>query len=289
MIVEESSPRFGVVSPAGALPPEEFDAGVSALEKLGYRIRVFPHAREMMSYVSAPAAARVSDLNAAWGDSGLSAVLCSRGGFGSAHLLPLLDWKAMRRRRLPLLGFSDITALHLAMDKFGVGVPVASPMLRHFPEIDEYSLTTLDAALRRRDSSAGGFEVLLPGPVAAGRPLAGNLTVMASLLGGEFFPDPTGRILVLEEVGEPLYRIDRTLTQLDQAGVFSVCAGVVLGSFTGSGAGEVELRELFLRVLEKYSRPVVCGFPFGHGLPFHALNFSSILEMRGGEITLLFG
>ena len=279
---------FGVVSPAGPVPAEVFDAGVAGLKKLGFGVKIFPHAREKSGYLTAPAEARLTDLAAAWNDSEVDAILCARGGFGSAHLLPLLDWKKLKGRPLPLLGFSDITALHLAMDKMQVGRPVAAPMLKFIPDLDAGSLAALLHVLKREDDEFTGVEPLAHGAFA-GRPLAGNLTVTASLLGTPHFPDPTGRVLVLEEVGEPLYRIDRLLTQLEQSGVFSVCSGVVFGAFTGGDFGDTELRELLFRVVKRAGKPAVTGYPFGHELPFHAIDFSARWRVEGGKIARIFG
>lgn len=279
---------FGIVSPAGATAPEVFDAGVEGLKTLGFEVKVFPHAREKSGYLSAPAEARLADLAAAWKDPEVDAILCARGGFGSAHLLPLLDWKKMKARNLPLLGFSDITALHLAMDKMSVGRPVAAPMLKFIPELDADSLGAFRDVLEKNDYAFRGVEALTAKAEFSGRPLAGNLTVMASLLGTPYFPDPTGRVLVLEEVGEPLYRIDRLLTQLDQAGVFSACSGVVFGDFTGGDFTDAELRELLFRTVKRAGKPAVTGFPFGHKLPFRAIDLSARLSVRNGKIAQLF-
>lgn len=279
---------FGIISPAGATPPEVFDAGVAGLEKLGFGVKVFQHARGREGYLAASAEARLADLVAAWNDPEIDAVLCARGGFGSAHLLPMLDWRAMKARPLPLLGFSDITSLHLAMDKMGVGRPVAAPMLKFIPELDAGSLAAFCRVLKREDGEFDGAEVLAGGTFS-GRPLAGNLTVMASLLGTPYFPDPTGRVLVLEEVGEPLYRIDRLLTQLEQSGVFSACAGVVFGAFTDGDFSDAELRELLFRVVTRAGKPAATGYPFGHELPFHAIDFSARLRVEDGKIAWIFG
>ena len=288
MNAAKSRISLGIVAPASGMDPAVFDAGVQALERRGFAVKVFPHAREKSGYLSAPAEMRAGDLAAAWNDESLDAILCARGGFGSAHLLPRLDWERMKKRALPLLGYSDITALHLAMDKFGVGRPVAAPMLKDLSEIDDGSLTALLDVLARRDHEFCSVEELTPHPVFSGRPLAGNLTVMASLLGTPYFPNPTGRALFIEEVGEPLYRIDRLLTQLEQAGVFRVCAGAVFGAFTGGDFTGAELRELLSRVMKAAGKPAVTGFPFGHKLPFRAIDFSATVAIRDGKIAQLF-
>ena len=279
---------FGIVSPAGGLEHSDFDAGLNALERRGFTTKVFPHAREKCGYLSAPAEMRAADLSAAWSDDSIDAILCSRGGFGSAHLLPLLDWEQMKKRPLPLLGYSDITALHFAMDKFGVGRCVTAPMLKDLAEIDDDSFRALSDVLNRNDHEFRGVEVLVGEAHFSGRPLAGNLTVMTSLAGTPYFPDPSGRVLFVEEVGEPLYRIDRMLTQLEQSGVFRVCSGAVFGSFTGGDFTDAELRELLLRVMKTCGKPAVMRFPFGHKLPFRAIDFSALARVSGGKIEQLF-
>ena len=278
---------FGIVSPAGPVAPEVFDAGVAGLEKLGFGVKVFPHARERAGYLSAPAKTRAEELLAAWFDPEIDAIMCARGGFGSAHLLPLLKWRKMKERPLPVLGFSDITALHLAMDKMGVGRPVTAPMLKFIPELDADSLGAFLHVLDREGGEFDGVEALTEGAFA-GRPLAGNLTVMASLLGTPYFPSPEGRVLVLEEVGEPLYRIDRLLTQLEQAGVLAACSGVVFGQFTGGDFTDAELRELLFRTVKRAGKTAVMGYPFGHQLPFRAIDFSENWMVRDGKIARLF-
>ena len=289
MNAAELNITFGVVSPAGGMETADFDAALAALKKRGFGAKVFPHAGEKHGYLSAPAELRASDLAAAWSDDSINAILCSRGGFGSAHLLPLLDWERMKQRPLPLLGYSDITALHLAMDKLGVGRPVTAPMLKSLAESDDDSFTALLDVLARRDHGFCGLEELTAHAEFSGRPLAGTLTVMTSLLGTPYFPNPAGRVLFIEEVGEALYRIDRMLTQLEQAGVFRACAGVVFGSFTEGDFTDAELRKLLGRVMRTSGKPAVMGFPFGHKPPFRALDFTATVAVRNGKIAQLFG
>ena len=279
---------FGIVSPAGPTAPEIFDAGIEGLKKLGFGVKVFPHARGNCGYLAAPANDRAADLVSAWFDPEVDAIICARGGFGSAHLLPLLPWEKMKERQLPLLGFSDITALHLAMDKFGVGRPVTAPMLKFIPQLDADSFKSLRDVLERNNHAFREIEELTENVNFSGRPLAGNLTVMASLLGTAYFPDPQGRVLVLEEVGEPLYRIDRMLTQLEQTGVFAACAGVVWGDFTEGDFTAGELRELQHRVMKRARKASAAGFPFGHKLPFRSIDLTAKFTVRTGKIAQLF-
>ena len=122
--------HVAIISPAGPADRARIEAGVALLHRWGLKVTVMPHvfsgARE--GYLSASTSERLADLHACWHDTGIDLVICARGGFGSAHLLPEIDWRLLRSRPLPLIGYSDITALHLAMLKMHAGIPVAAPM-----------------------------------------------------------------------------------------------------------------------------------------------------------------
>ena len=225
------------------------------------------------AYLSADAEARASDLTDLWLDPKIDLLLAVRGGFGSAHLLPLLDWRMLKNRpELPLAGFSDITALHWAMEKAGAGRPIAGPMLGKLAESAASPYTAKFHALAFR---SGAYE-----------PLVGNLSVAATLCGTPFLPDAAGRILILEDLNEPAYKLDRCLTMLEQNGLFECCAGVIFGQFTDC-ADEAELRKLFRRFAAKVNGPVIANFPFGHILPMATLDFHRELSIDNGRITIL--
>lgn len=270
--------HIAVVAPAGPMNGETLAAGVAALEALGKQVTVMPHVLkcDALPYLAASAAARAADLTAAWLDPGVDLVLAARGGFGSAHLLPLLDWEALRRRDLPLVGYSDITALLFAFDRFGAGRPVVAPMAGKFAEAWAEEATRRELidlfapeAGPRRISPA--LTVLRPGELR-GRPLAANLAVAASLCGTPYLPSGAGRIIILEDLNEPPYKVDRYLTQLEQSGFFRDCAGILFGGFLDCGEPEV-LSRLFARALAWTAGPVGGGFPFGHAFPLTSLDF----------------
>ena len=117
-------------------------------------------------------------------------------------------------------------------------------------------------------------------------PLVGNLSVAATLCGTPFLPDAAGRILILEDLNEPAYKLDRCLTMLEQNGLFECCAGVIFGQFTDC-ADEAELRKLFRRFAAKVNGPVIANFPFGHILPMATLDVHRELRIDNGRITIL--
>ncbi|MBQ4105993.1 MAG: LD-carboxypeptidase [Lentisphaeria bacterium] len=274
-------PRLTVISPGSMLKRAEVEAGTESLRSTGHQVRWMPHlfTGDRLSHLAAPAADRAADLEAAWLSPDTDAILCARGGGGSAQLLPLLDWEKLRRRPdLPLIGYSDITALHFGMLKMGVGLPVVAPMLGLYQEslADGYAARAWQAAF-----SGGVRRVELPpgdqltfyrkGSVTA-LPVSGNITVAASLCGTGFLPSPRGRIVLLEDVDERVSRLDRLLTQLAMNGFFEDCAGIVFGQFTDCDSPLEEQQELCARATAWTKGPVCSGFPFGHQLPFTVLN-----------------
>jgi muramoyltetrapeptide carboxypeptidase len=259
-----------IVSPSGPPDAALLRRGVERLEGLGLKVVTGPHTldRQELDYLAGDDAARAADLQAAWCDPAVSAVFCSRGGYGAARLLGLLDWDAMRRAGGKILiGSSDITALHNAF-AIELGVPTLhGPMPacdvvagEHGPE--PRSWESLRAALFGATEPVRGDRVLVAGR-AEGVLSGGNLSLLASMCGTRWQPSFAGKVAFLEDVGESPYRIDRMLTQLLQAGVFEGVRGIALGSWVDCGDPYPVLRDR----LEPLGVPVLAGLPVGHGSP----------------------
>lgn len=272
---------IALVAPAGRISREKFGEGLACLRELsGGEVRVMPHVfmDYGVSYLSASAEDRAADLMSAWLDPEVTAIVCVRGGFGSAQLLDLLDWDALKvRPDMPVIGYSDITALHFGMVAKGVGIPVVAPMIGTLPEALHSSYTCqmfqamtsgksyeLEAALEY-----GEFNVIKPGDVS-GKLLAGNLAVAVTLCGTPYFPDVSDRILLFEDLNEPLYKLDRYFTQLEMCGILQSCRGLLLGQFSDCASPE-DLDALFERVAAKVNGPVISNIPFGHSYPLASL------------------
>lgn len=284
----ENIKTIAVIAPSGPASPEQIHAGCRFIEKLGVEVKLAPGVLNQgrCPYLSAVTASRLDDLHWAYADNTIDLILCTRGGFGAAHLLPQIDWDIIRSRTIPLVGYSDISALHLAMIKNNAGIPVVGPMCIRLPQLhdDAYTLEYFKRALSGSPARPallpdGGRQLtaLLPGYVKA--PVtASNLAVMVSLCGTGFMPDLKGKILLLEDINEPVYKLDRYLTQLRQNGILDGIAGLLLGDFTECGSGD-ELNELFRRTVDGLDCPVYSGFPFGHGFPLLSVRQNSIIEI----------
>ncbi|MBN2640894.1 MAG: LD-carboxypeptidase [Victivallales bacterium] len=279
---------IAVIAPSGPASPEQIHAGCGFIEKFGIKVKLAHGVlnQGQCRYLSTDASSRLDDLHWAYTDSDVDLILCARGGFGAAHLLPEIDWDIIRSRSVPLVGYSDISVLHLAMIKNNAGIPVVGPMCIRLPQLhdDAYTLEYFkralsDSPVRPALLPDGGRQLtaLLPGCVKA-PVIASNLAVMVSLCGTGFMLELKGKVLLLEDINEPVYKLDRYLTQLKQNGILDGIAGLLLGDFIECG-NEGELNEMFNRILGKLDCPVYSGFPFGHGFPLLSVRQNSIIEI----------
>ncbi|WP_308164528.1 S66 peptidase family protein [Nonomuraea sediminis] len=259
-----------VVSPSGTPDAIRLKRGVERLESLGLKVVVGAHVldRQGLAYLAGPDAVRAADLQSAWCDPAVTAVFCSRGGYGAARLLHLLDWAAMRAAGpKTLIGSSDVTALHHAFS-FELGWPTLhGPMPACETLADERhpeprTWQNLQAALYGRPHPVVGDRVLVPGR-AQGVLAGGNLSLLASMCGTPYHPSFDGKIAFLEDVGEDPYRIDRMLTQLLHAGAFRGVRGIALGSWVDCG----DPYPVLLDRLGPLGVPILAGLPVGHGSP----------------------
>jgi muramoyltetrapeptide carboxypeptidase len=240
---------------------------------------------------------RLQELCAAFADRDARAVVMARGGYGLTRILPFLDHAVFRARPVPVVGFSDGTALLAQAARAGV-VSVHGPVVTQLPALPSDDHLTLFKLLE--DPSPGiilrDLEALVPGRVQ-GRLLGGNLEVLSRLLGTPFMPELTGAILFLEDLGERPYRVDRLITHLDSAGVFSAVTGVVVGDFSGclepepTRASSPSVMEVLEDRLGRLAIPVAAGAPVGHGSRNVALPYGALVELdtRFGTVTALEG
>jgi muramoyltetrapeptide carboxypeptidase len=263
--------RIGVVAPSGPVPADRLEPGLDILRGWGLEPVVAPHVLDEhpSGYLAGSDRARADDLQQAWCDPSLAAVLCARGGYGVQRMVDLLDWEAMGAAEpKAFIGYSDITALHEAFaTRLGLATvhgPMAAAMtfLKDGPT-QEHLRRTLFAPQETLTLTSPTARTLVPGR-AAGVTLGGCVSLLASDLGTPYArPSAAGGILVLEDVGEEAYRLDRILTQLLRAGWLDGVAGMVLGSWQDCGPYE-EVRALMTDLLGGLGVPVVEEFGFGH-------------------------
>ncbi|MBK1783059.1 S66 peptidase family protein [Prauserella cavernicola] len=258
-----------LVAPAGPVPAELLDAGVSVLESWGLNVRCLPVVRERhpeFGYLAGPDARRAADFQEAWLDPGVAAVIAARGGYGCQRMLDLLDWPALREAEPTVFaGSSDTTALHDAIATH-LGLPTLFSPMPATVHFDPVGAEHLRASLFEPETVRvlrGPAAATLAGGRARGTTVGGNLSLLASSIGTPEYRPARDAIALLEDVGEEVYRLDRMLTQLLRAGWFSGVRGIALGSWAGC-APEDGLLELVWERLGPLGVPMVAELGFGH-------------------------
>ncbi len=274
--------RVTLVAPAGPLLERDDLARAAELcRALGYEPTLAPHAAEKYGYLAGGDDARLADLNSALAAPDVDAVWCIRGGYGITRLLDRVDFDGFARHPKPVIGYSDITALLVALfQETGVVTfhgPTARASMpafarRHFERAVGVAAPggTLEALPTPPDTLVPQRDrvVTLRGGIAEGILVGGNLTLLQCLIGTRFAPRLDGALLFLEDVGEEVYRIDRMLAHLRMAGLLDRLAGAVIGRFSELGRrgadGALGLDEVLATYLEPLGVPVAHGFPIGH-------------------------
>lgn len=297
----------GVISPASPPPdPNAIDRSIAALEKLGFKPRLAPHARQRHGFLAGSDADRAADLMEMFRDTAVKAIFCIRGGYGTARLLPMLDYDVIRKHAKILVGFSDATTLHCALLIHANLISFHGPMLNSGlagSDTPPFVVQSLLRAITQPTPTGSlcqgyGKETLevVRGGIAEGALIGGNLTVLCTTLGTRYQPDFKAKILLLEEVDEKPYRVDRNLTHLRNAGVLGQVAGVAVGinhNCTDPKAGTAtEYRQTVMDVLRErldpLGVPVVTGLPFGH-VPWNAtfpLGVSARLDGENADLVI---
>jgi muramoyltetrapeptide carboxypeptidase len=258
----------------------------------GLRARLFPACHASTGYLAGPDALRLADLHAALADDEVAAIHCLRGGYGAMRLLDGIDTALVRAKPKLLIGYSDITALHALWAQEGLAslhAPMpGSDLIKPGREDDERALfDVLLRGMRAGTVLAPALEPATPRTAGAaeGVLIGGNLSLVAALMGTPWAWNPHRAILFLEDVSEEAYRVDRYLAQLRLGGVLGAVAGVVLGSFTGEPYPLALLKDTF----ERLGKPVLGGWPTGHGTPNRPLPMGvrARLDADAGTLTLL--
>jgi muramoyltetrapeptide carboxypeptidase len=267
-----SGDRVAIVAPASPCARGEFEAGVAELRRLGFEPVYEPTVFDRDGYVAGAADVRAAAIRAALGDDSVRAIIGVRGGYGSVQVLPWLDPAEVRLARKPFVGYSDLTSLlTFVTGRCGVvafhGPTVAGRLERGPAAYDE---ATLIGALMNAEPlgtlRAPGLEALRPGE-ASGPLAGGNLTQLAASMGTPFaFDPPAGAVLLLEDVNERPYRLDRLWTQLRLAGIIERASAIVFGEFPGCDepGGDVIGRDTLAQLVRAFPGPVLFGFPAGH-------------------------
>ena len=292
---------IGFIAPSGAVRVEgAIERAKAEAERMGYRVKLGKSCGAKYGYLSGTDDVRAGDVNDMFRDSEVDAIFCVRGGYGTTRILDRLDYDAIRANPKIFAGYSDITAMHIAMlNRCGL-VTFAAPMPASDwsqSPLDAFSLESMQRVLGTAEAAGElcnapdypARKTINPG-AAEGVLVGGNLMLITSLLGTPYELDTRGRILFIEEIGEHTYCIDRMLTQLRLAGKLDDCAGIIFGDFKNC---EIEFREYGFTIEEiirdvaaPCGKPIFTGFQAGHCSPKITLPYGTRCRMDADRCTL---
>ena len=281
---------FGLVAPSFAADRHVWTECRALLQARGFDAIFFGHDAPPDGRMAATDATRAASLQAAFADPRVAAVLCLRGGGGASRLLDRLDFDAIAATPKPFVGYSDATALHMALRNRAGLVTFHGPMAGDLTGYRDGA--SLDALLDTLTDTRHGVSLpAQPGTDkpggAAGMLVGGNLSVLTSLIGTPEFDIPEGAILFLEDVGEPDYRLDRALVQLASSGILARCGALLFGETTvAPGPVETSLAEIARPHLSSCDGPVAFGLPAGHLRRNITLPFGTQVTLKIGDGTV---
>ncbi len=290
------TPRtLGLVAPSGYMPdPSVVDRAAAFFSTRGWRVEAGDSVFSREQRFAGPDELRLADLMRFGTDGAIDVVLAARGGYGLSRLLDAIDFAAIKARAPVIAGYSDFTAFSLAYLARAGGVSLSGPSAGDFgaPAPDPYTVEHFFGLIEARRYE---IDVALDGPVGehAGRLWGGNLVMIAALLGTPYFPRVRGGILVVEDVNEPAYKIERLFYQLAHAGALARQRAIVFGDFDPvtpmPNDNGFDLAAVVARVRDIAGVPVYTGLPYGHTarkltLPIGAR--ATLVARRGGRATL---
>jgi len=276
--------RIRIISPSGAINPDLIDGATDRLRSWGFEVTEGCFAREVYGRFAGIEEHRINDLQDAINDEGLTAILCSRGGYGLASIIDRIDFSPLIQYPKWLIGFSDITVIHAALSRLNIP-SLHAVMAKHLTELPDDS----DSLRYLRKILEGETPEYLVDPDklnrignAQGKLIGGNLSVLMGLRGTPFEPEYKGVVLFLEEIAEEPYHIDRMMQNLRMGGVFNEISGLIVGHFTNCKEDPLmqkTIKEIICRAVSEYGFPVCFGFPAGH-------EDQNLPLIMGREVTL---
>lgn len=290
---------IGLISPGSYISDESLEKAVKNIEGLGFKVKLSKNIRAKKGFIAGTDVQRLADIHAMFSDKSVVGIWCARGGYGCGRLLPHLNYKLIKQNPKILIGYSDITALLNAIycktGLIGFHGPVGAS------DFSDYSLQHLENLLinptenyviKPLHEESSPFQIINRGK-ATGKLIGGNLSLLASMAGTPYLPDFKNKIILLEDIGEKPYRLDRMLVQLHQSTNLAQAAGIALGVFADceakEGSDSLSLSETLEGQLKHLNIPTVYGLTFGHigNMATFPIGAEVELEAQKGTIKIL--
>lgn len=291
---------IGVVAPGSPTTEEKVEKVYNKLTKMGFKVAMGKSCYSKYGYLAGKDELRAEDLNNMFGDKEINGIICLRGGYGTIRILDLLDYNLIKNNPKVFVGYSDITALHIAINKLSNLVTFHGPMAASdlIGHISEFSLNSLYNSILNEQFNPfieNPLEELkaINGGVAEGEIIGGNLSLIASTIGTPYEIDTKGKILFIEEIGEEPYRIDRMLTQLRLSNKLQEVEGIILGNFNNCSPEDPDmsltLEEVIDNIIKPLNKPTLLNLQAGHCEPTITIPFGvkARLDADRKQITIL--
>lgn len=279
---------IGIIAPAGPLKIGDIEEVKLSIEKLGYKVKMGNSCYlRYRGYLAGEDKLRVKDIEDMFLDKEVDIIMCLRGGYGTTRILNMINYEIIKDNPKAFIGFSDITGLHLALNQKCNITTYHGIMAASSPRWDEFTYNSILNVLNFEDTLSvtnppdEKLYTLKDGK-ASGVVVGGNLALIVATLGTEYEIDTVGKILFIEEIGEYIYRVDRMLTQLNLAGKFDECSGIIFGDFKDcrkSNDDECELIELLEEVALRANKPTIYNLQSGHCMPMVSIPLGEKCEL----------
>lgn len=287
-----------IIAPASPADKNLIDSCINSLENLGLNVVVGKSCTSEYGFLSGTDDIRANDINSMFANKSINGIFAIRGGYGCARLLNLIDFNLIKKNPKVFIGYSDITALHIAINQKSKLITYHGPMVSTelIKGLDEYSFNYYNKFLFCNDNMIelcnpieNPIKTINPG-VAEGKLIGGNLSLICSSLGTKYEINTKNKILFLEEVGEVPYKVDRMLTHLKQSGKLKDANGIILGDFTDCVAPKdkksLSLDDIFNEIILPLKKPTIYNLACGHCLPTLTLPLGAKIRLDANNIKL---
>lgn len=287
-----------IIAPASPADKNLIDSCINSLENLGLNVVVGKSCTSEYGFLSGTDDIRANDINSMFANKSINGIFAIRGGYGCARLLNLIDFNLIKKNPKVFIGYSDITALHIAINQKSKLITYHGPMVSTelIKGLDEYSFNYYNKFLFCNDNMIelcnpieNPIKTINPG-IAEGKLIGGNLSLICSSLGTKYEINTKNKILFLEEVGEVPYKVDRMLTHLKQSGKLKDANGIILGDFTDCVAPKdkksLSLDDIFNEIILPLKKPTIYNLACGHCLPTLTLPLGAKIRLDANNIKL---
>ncbi len=286
---------IGLVAPSSPTPEEKVVRSKETLEGLGFKVKIGQSCYGRYGYLSGSDDLRAEDLNMMFRDNNIDGIMCIRGGYGTPRILEQIDYDCIRNNPKVFIGYSDITAIHIALNQVCRLVtfhgPMASTdMIKNFDDFTRESLMNCimyEDVVDAVTNPDGHIIETLVGGCVEGLLVGGNLSLIAATIGTPYEIDTRGKILFMEDIDEEPYSIDRMLTQLSLARKLDEASGFILGDWNNCKSKPNEpsltLTEVFNDLLVPQNKPTLCNVRAGHCKPMITLQLGRKISIDGNQ------